>query len=239
VELIRLCRVLHETPPERLEAALAGLLDVDSALWFLALDNVFINGDGFWARASDYAMFQDKTGVFHVLPYDFNETFSSGAGPGGPPGGPPGPRPARSAAGPAGRLPPRPPFPATAAGPAFELDPLVLVNDAAKPLAAKLPPVPALRQRYLARVHELATRWLDWERLGPLVGAYRERIAAEVKVDTRKLDSFAAFAEGVDDHPAAAAADRTGPGHLPALRTFVEKRRAYLLGLPAVRAAAP
>ena len=40
VDLIRLCRVLNQTPSEKLEAALAPLLDIDGALKFLALENV-------------------------------------------------------------------------------------------------------------------------------------------------------------------------------------------------------
>jgi hypothetical protein len=45
-------RVLNETPPERLEAALAPLLDIDGALKFLALDDALVNSDGYWTRAS-------------------------------------------------------------------------------------------------------------------------------------------------------------------------------------------
>jgi hypothetical protein len=42
------------------------------------------NGDGVWARASDYSLYLDEKGRFHVMPYDANETFSTGGGPGGP-----------------------------------------------------------------------------------------------------------------------------------------------------------
>jgi spore coat protein CotH len=103
--LIRLCKVLNQTPAADLEAALAPLLDVDGALKFLALENVLVNNDGYWTRASDYHLYLDEQGRFHIIPYDANETFSSGGGPGpgggfgpgggpgfgGGPGGPPGP----------------------------------------------------------------------------------------------------------------------------------------------------
>ena len=73
--LIRLCKVLNETPPEKLEKALAPLLDIEGALKFLALDKAVINNDGFWTRASDYSLYEDLNGRFHLIPWDANETF--------------------------------------------------------------------------------------------------------------------------------------------------------------------
>src|SRR6185503_13955272 len=70
------CRTLDQTPPEKLEEALSTILDVDRVLWFLALENVFINSDGYWTRASDYDLYEDPKGRFHVIPYDANETFN-------------------------------------------------------------------------------------------------------------------------------------------------------------------
>ena len=80
--LIEFCRVLEQTPPEKLEAALEPRLDIDGALKFLALENVFINNDGYWVRASDYDLYLDPKGRFHLVPYDANETFSLPGGPG-------------------------------------------------------------------------------------------------------------------------------------------------------------
>ncbi len=85
--LIKLCKVLNQTPADQLEAALAPLLDIDATLKFLALDNALINNDGFWTRASDYDLALDDKGRFHIIPYDANETFNVPGGPGGP-GGP-------------------------------------------------------------------------------------------------------------------------------------------------------
>src|SRR5207247_9950239 len=95
-DLIQLCKVLNEKPAEKLEEALAPLLDIDGALKFLALENALINNDGYWVRTSDYHLYQDEKGRFHILPYDSNETFSVPGGPGfgggpvgrGAPGGP-------------------------------------------------------------------------------------------------------------------------------------------------------
>ena len=73
--LINLTKVLNETPLDRLEAALTPILDIDGALRFLALDNVLVNNDGYWTRASDYNIYLDPKGQFHVFPHDANETY--------------------------------------------------------------------------------------------------------------------------------------------------------------------
>jgi spore coat protein CotH len=52
------------------------VLDIDGALKFLALDNAAVNNDGYWTRASDFAIYRDPNMVFHVIPQDINETFS-------------------------------------------------------------------------------------------------------------------------------------------------------------------
>lgn len=86
--LIDTCKRLADTPPERIEADLASVLDLDGILWFLALDNTLVNSDGYWTRASDYTLFADADGRFHLIPHDMNEAFSSGHGGPGGPGGP-------------------------------------------------------------------------------------------------------------------------------------------------------
>ena len=85
-DLIALCRTLEQTPPEKLEAALEPMLDIDGTLKFLALDVALVNNDGYWVRASDYSLYQDPTGRFHLIPSDMNESFRGGGGPRGGPG---------------------------------------------------------------------------------------------------------------------------------------------------------
>ncbi len=367
-DLIHLCKVLNETPTNQLEAALAPLLDIDGALKFLALDNVFINNDGFWIRASDYNIYEDQKGRFHIIPHDINETFSRPGGPGfggpGMPGPgmilarqifagadknrdqklsrneflafadvwfdqfdqkrsgklneeqfsdgladllpqrrdfpPPGQRPAPDGQPPQagnrnfiGRrffagldsngdgvltrtelkgtfakwfsqwdsaktgfvdeeklrdglnaILPRPNFggpgnrrggpgPGRGGGPPLnakgvELDPLVSAKDEAKPLLSKLLAVPALRERYLSYVREIAQSWLDWNKLRPIAERYQSLIAADVKTDTRKLDSTEEFFSGLTEDTPGAHGPRGGPGTI-GLKPFVEQRRAFLL----------
>ena len=79
-DLIRLFKVLNDTPPEQLETALAPILDVDATLKFLAVDVALVNSDGFWTRASDYSIYEDEKGRFHVIPHDMNEGLAEEGG---------------------------------------------------------------------------------------------------------------------------------------------------------------
>ena len=210
-DLIELTRVLNQTPPDRLEAALRPLLDVDEVLRFLATDIVLLNGDGYWTRASDYNIYQDPEGQFHILPHDGNETFRvPAAGAGGRGRGAAGGRGARGGRGAAGGRGGR----GGGGGPraTIDLDPLVGLDNPGQPLRSKLLSIPALQEKYLEYVRDIATNWLDWERLGPIVERYQDLIADDVEADTRKLESLEDFQAGTE-----------------AFRNFAEQRRAFLL----------
>jgi hypothetical protein len=183
--LIGMFRVLNETPIAKLEAALAPLLDIDEVLKFLALEVVLVNSDGYWTRASDYSIYMDEKGRFHVIPHDVNEAMSGDSGFGFGFGG---------------------------RGGGATLDPLVAIDDPGKPLRSRLLQVPALRQRYLGYVREIADTWLDWKKLEPLVHQYRSVIAEDMQADPHRLYSLSAFEAG----PAS-------------VKTFADARRAYLL----------
>ena len=209
--LIQMFKVLNETPPERLEAELSPLLNIDGALKFLAVEIALANTDGYWTRASDYNIYLDGQGRVHVLPHDMNEGLEEegGGGRGGRPGGPPQLPPGI-------QLPPGFQFPTTFGQAGAELDPLIGLNDVGKPLRSKLLAVPALRTRYLGYVREIADKWLDWRTLEPMVRQYQSVIAADVKADTRKLYPTEQFVSGVDQGGSS-------------LRSFVDRRRAFLL----------
>ena len=180
--LIRLCQVLNTTPADRLEAALAPILDVEGTLKFMAVEVALANSDGYWTRASDYNLYLDTAGRFHIIPHDVNEGLGGEGG-----------------------------------GRRAQLDPLVVTSDPSKPLYSKLLAVPALRQKYLGYVREIADKWLDWETaVLPIARAGHDLIAADVTTDTRKLYDNAGFAAGVS---------ATGNP----LKNFIDTRRAFLL----------
>jgi hypothetical protein len=235
-DFIKLCRVLNQTPAAELQKELEPLLDIDGALKFLALENVLINNDGYWIRTSDYCIYQDEKRRFHIIPHDANETFAMPGGPGGRGGGPggrgggPG---AGGAGGAGGGGRGGPGF----GGPQFngvQLDPLVAAADENKPLISKLLAVPELRARYLGYVRDIAEKWLDWDKLGPVIQQYQALIAEDVKADTRKLDSTEAFTENVTENIQGGG---FGPREKIGLKNFVEQRRKYLLGLDTVKSA--
>jgi hypothetical protein len=239
-DLIRLTKVLTETPLEELEAALKPVFNVDGALRFLAVEKALINSDGYWTRASDYSLYQDPKGVFHIIPHDMNEGMRPAEtmggrggfrGPGGPfPDGPP----------PGGRFPDGPPPGGPPPGgfgggnrpPAdVKLDPFAGSDDANKVLLNRLLKVPALRTRYLSYLRDIARNWLDWKKLEPMARQYQALIAADVKADTRKLFSTEEFTKAVAED----AEERGRPAM--SLKSFVEQRRDYLLNHPDVKAA--
>lgn len=208
-KLILLCKTLAQTPPDELEQALKPMLDIDGALWFLALDNALINNDGYWVRASDFHLFLDGRGKFHLVPHDVNETFRAPMGPGmfDPFGGARG----------------------ESSGNRLDLDPLIGLDDRAKPLRSKLLAVGSLQQRYLRAVREIAEQSLDWNELGPRVAQHRALIADAVAADTRKLASLEAFER-------ATAQDSEASSHASeSLRAFADGRRAALLSHPAIK----
>lgn len=191
--LIRVCKVLNDTPPEQLEQALQPFMDVDSVLKYLALDVALVNGDGYWRDGSDFNLYQDTKGRFHLVPHDVNEGFrASGRGGGASP------------------------------------DPLVTLDDPNKALRTRLLAVPALRTRYLAYMGEIAEKWLDWSRLGPIVERYQKLIAEDVARDSRKLDTTEAFTTGVYGQPGEGAPSAT------TIKGFAELRRAALLAHPEI-----
>ncbi|MEL6894663.1 MAG: CotH kinase family protein [Planctomycetota bacterium] len=240
-QLVELCRVLEETPTKQLPEALPKICDVENLLWFLALDNALMNSDGYWIRASDYSIVLDKDGIFHFVPHDMNEAFrGAGGGRGGPGGGPrdfgfgfdfeseifgglglggsPGSSEAESQVG---------------------LDPLIGLQDRDKPLRSKVLAVEAYRKSYLEKVRRIADEWLDWEVMGPVVRAHRERIAPYVEVSTRKLGSYEHFMQLTgdvkDDETGKAAGGaplQRGHGAMN-LKQFFDQRREVLMCLTA------
>ena len=206
--LARLCKVLNETPADRLEAELSPILDIEGALRFLALENVMVNNDGYWIRSSDYNLYLDPKGRFHILPHDSNETFylpggpGFGGGRGGGEGGIQG----------------------------VELPPTQGIDNPDRPLIGKLLAVPALKARYLAIVRDMADKWLDWDRLGPIARQHQALIRETLKADTRKLSTFEDFEKNLTETARGGGGPGPGGGRgIIGIKEFADQRRAYLL----------
>lgn len=163
--LVRFVSVLDQAPVSRDRARLEAVLDVDEALWYLALENIFTDSDGYLSRGSDFMMYQDRGGRFHLLPHDNNETFryAGGGGPNSWPTGDP------------------------------MLSPTVFEGSTARPLVNALLSFPELRARYLAHLRTIVEEHLDWGVLGPVVTAYQRLIDDAVRADDKKLYGYDAF----------------------------------------------
>jgi hypothetical protein len=267
-DLIKLCKTLNQTPADQLEKALAPMLDIDGALRFLAVDKVLINNDGYWTRASDYSLYEDPDGRFHVIPWDANETFGEAemmgmfGGPGrGGRGGNSSSQEAISG---------------------VKLPPMTGSEDSEKALLYSLLKVPSLRAKYLSYIRDISEKWLDWNKIGPVARQLQALVADDMKTDNRKLDSTEDFTNGLTKDRAETAGrggagggfgpppegfggpdggfgpppgmfgnGRGGPGGRGpggpggpgggsnlSIKSFVEQRRAYLLSLDEVKNAA-
>ena len=213
-DLIELCETLESTPDDQLESKLSAILNIDRALWFLALDNVFIDNDGYFSRASDYALYQDPKGRFHLLPHDSNETFRF-AGGGGP-----------NSWQTDGQM----------------LSPVSQENDMMRPVISRLFAIPHLRARYLAHIRTITEKWLDWDVLQPIIAEYQSLVDAEVKADDKKLYAYEAFATSqIKDQGGGGGGGRGGRGRraTPSFKRFVEERAEYLLNHPEINKPTP
>jgi spore coat protein CotH len=106
-----------------------------------------------------------------------------------------------------------------------ELDPLAGIDDATKPLLARLLAAPALRARYLNYVREIAENRLTWTWLGPVAKEYHELIAEDVRQDGHRATSYEQFVQEFDQNTNAGGRDGDAA---PSLKNFIEERGDYL-----------
>ena len=145
-----------------------------------------------------------------------------GGGPGGPPMGPGGGGPGGPGGGRGGM---------GGGGGNVNLDPLTGLDDTRKPLRSKVLAVPAWKKTYLQHIHQIANEQFDWKTMGRTVADLRNLIDADIKADTRKLDSYETFVATTAD------AAGTPRGRQMSLRQFADQRREYLINHPEVKKA--
>ena len=254
-DIVKLSRLLDETPADKVEEVIGEVLNIDRALWFIAIDNLLMDGDGYLSRGSDFIMYQDPGGRINLMPYDSNETFGlhGGGGGGGGSRRGRGRRPSdaggRRPSGPFGR-PPRlggddarrpderrpstpPPQESGRDSGQFSQSPLEFENSRERPLISKLLSAPNLKARYLAHVKTILDESLDWKVIGPVVKSYRSVLGNEIARDTTKLYPTEAYEQGVDGNYSGGRRPVTG------IKNFVTGRRSYLLKHPALLKPAP
>ena len=178
--LIALCKMLDaSTSDAELAENLPSLLNIDQALWQLAVSNVFMDDDGYIHKGGDYSIYQDVNGRFHLISHDNNESLRFGReGRGGPGGRGPG---------------------GWSWGDLENgmVSPVAHEDNVARPLISRLLSNPEWRARYLAHVRTIVDEWLDWEVLEPIIAEYQALIDTEVQQDDKKLYGYEEFATGV------------------------------------------
>ncbi len=161
------CNVLNNTTAARLPVELPKVLHVDRALWYIAVNNIFVNLDSYIYRGNDYYLYHDeKHDTLETMPWDMNESFGG-----------------YSARMSVARL--------------KVLSPFYQASTVSRPLINKLLAIPQWRQRYIAHYRTLLDEAFDWARIGPMITKYQNLIRADILRDTRKIYSTAYFTQGL------------------------------------------
>ena len=75
-KLVTTCNVLNNTPLAQLADSLDAMLDIDRCLWFLAVENIFTDEDGYLTKGADYQFYTEaETGRINPIEYDGNESM--------------------------------------------------------------------------------------------------------------------------------------------------------------------
>jgi len=70
--------VLQLTPTNQLRDRLEEVYAVDSWLWFLAIENLFVDDDSYWNKGADYGFYYEpESGRLHPVEHDGNEAFTA------------------------------------------------------------------------------------------------------------------------------------------------------------------
>lgn len=208
-DLIKFCDVLNNTSLANLPTVLPRYLDVDQALWYIALNNIFVNTDSYLGTGNDYFAYSDELhGRFQILSWDLNTTFGG-----------------------------------------YDWARLLGSNRHLmspyynggsryyRPLIERLLAVPQFKNRYIAHFRTMLDEFFDWKKLGSLATKYHTMLDPSVKTDPKKLYSNQAFTDNLTKD--VIVSDRYGSYVIPGLKSFVDKRRAYLLNHVDIRKVAP
>lgn len=70
--------VLNLTPPETFRDRIEDAWAVDNWLWFLAIENLFVDDDSYWNKGADYGFYYElESGRIHPVEHDGNEAFTA------------------------------------------------------------------------------------------------------------------------------------------------------------------
>ena len=167
-----------------LENELPRVLNVDRAIWYIALCNILVNLDSYIYEGHNYFIYNSpSTQQFNLIPWDMNESF--------------------------GCFPPH----RLSVQELEEYAVFYNINDFGLPLISRIFRVPHFRSMYLAHYRTLLNREFHPDSLLPKINQLQELIHEHVQNDTRKLYPYEFFTENVIN-PVVIQDNRIAPGIL-------------------------
>ncbi|MBD3385472.1 T9SS type A sorting domain-containing protein [candidate division KSB1 bacterium] len=161
-DLVNFIDVLNNSA--NLSRDLPPLLDIDKALWYLALNNLFVNLDSYIYSGHNYYLYNDPgTQRFVLFPWDLNESF--------------------------GAFPPK----GLSLAQLETYSPFHHLGNPDFPLLYRLLTLPVYRAIYLAHYHTAQSRHFSVDSIMTRVNFYHTMIDSLVKRDTRKLYTYDQF----------------------------------------------
>ncbi|MDP5105359.1 MAG: CotH kinase family protein [Polaribacter sp.] len=196
---------------------LENVIDVDRAIWMLALDNVLVNLDSYIGQfKQNYYLYKSDNDQFKSIIWDLNMSFgtfgmtgetSTSGGPGGPGGGPGGTS--------SGTL--------SSTTDKAQVSHLLHIDDDSFPLFSKLMEVPKYKRMYLAHYKTILTENISNSNYLTLANDYQAIIATAVTADTNKFYTNAQFTGNITTDYS------VGNNTAPGLTKLMAARNTYLL----------
>ena len=179
-DLISMIEVLNNSSD--LEHELPQFLNVDRALWYIALCNILANLDSYIFSEHNYYIYNNPSvNRFNLIPWDLNEAFAC-----------------------------FPPHGFTLEQ--FEKLPIFFNNQSRKlPLLNRMLNVPVFRSRYLAHYRTILKYDFHADSLLPKIEYFQSLIKDYVQSDTKKLYPYNYFMENVTN-PVTIQSNRIAPG---------------------------
>lgn len=200
-DLVNLCDTL-----ENHTADIEAILDVDRALWMLALNNVIVNLDSYIGNfAQNYYLYKSDDGQFLPVMWDLNESFGvfSQTGTSNLNG--------------------------TAAKQTMNY--LLHENDSDYPLIQNLLDVPMYKRMYLAHFKTILLENFDNGTYAETGAALQSIIDEAVQSDDNKFYTYANFLSNLDSDIGGGGGGPGGGNSAPGITNLMDSRSAYLLGL--------
>ena len=181
------------------------ILNVDVALWYLAMNNVFMNMDSYIGKFQhNYYSFKDQDGRFNMLIWDLNHSFG-GSG--------------KWLAGSSQIL---------NITQKENYDPLAHINNSKYPLIKNLLSNSDYKKRYMAHMRTIVAENLTNGWASTRATQWHNQINSSVLADTYKLYPYFTFTDNLNDTTRLTGYGRTD--ELPGIKTFLTNRKNYLTG---------